>query len=155
MMLRVTSYKPYGVGFGAALSVLGVAMIWGISQLPEAAAYAAVGPKAFPRMVGAGMALTGLAVIREALVAAPAGEAVEYDVTPILLISASLIFAALALNWLGWIVSATVVFSATAWGFGERRWLASTLVGAALAAAIFVLFNFALKLNLPVGILGF
>lgn len=154
--MRIGSYKPYGVAFGAAIAVLGVAMIWGISQLPDTASYAAVGPKVFPQLVGGGMALTGLAVIREALAPSPPDETGgDYDLGPILLISAALVFAAIALDGLGWVITATIVFGATAWAFGERRLVATALIGLALAAAAYVFFNYVLRLNLPAGIVGF
>lgn len=154
-MLRMTSYKPYGVAFGAALALLGAAMIWAISFLPDTAAYAAVGPKMFPRLVGAGLILTGLAVIHEAMTSMPGDEDIEYDVLPILVISAGLIFAAFALERLGWILTATVVFFMTAWAFGERRRLATVAIGLALSAGTYLLFNYALQLSLPAGILRF
>jgi putative tricarboxylic transport membrane protein len=155
-MLRMTSYKPYGVAFGAALALLGAAMIWVISLLPDTAAYAAVGPKMFPRLVGGGLILTGLAVIREAMSIVPGGEdAIEYDVLPILAISAGLIFAAFALERLGWILTATVVFFVTAWALGERRRLATIAIGLALSGGTYLLFNYALQLSLPAGILRF
>ena len=64
--MRMTTSKPYGAMFGTALCLLGLGMIWEISALPDAASYAAVGPRVFPYMVGTGMALTGVAVIVEA-----------------------------------------------------------------------------------------
>lgn len=155
-MLRMTSYKPFGVAFGAALALLGGAMIWAISLLPDTAAYAAVGPKMFPRLIGGGLILTGFAVIREAVTAGPgSADAVEYDVLPILTISAGLIFAAFALERLGWILTATVIFFVTAWAFGERRRLATVAIGLALSTGTYLLFNYALQLSLPAGILRF
>lgn len=155
--MRIATTKPYAALFGVALVLLGCGMVWSISTLEATAAYAAVGPAVFPSLVGGGMALVGLAVIAEAFVRPleREEEAVEYDLLPVLLVIAGLVFASYALEVLGWVLTATVVFSATAWAFGNRRLLATALIGLAVASVTYLLFNYALELNLPPGVLGF
>jgi putative tricarboxylic transport membrane protein len=46
-----------------------------------------------------------------------------------------------------------MLFVAVARGFTSRRWLSNALVGLAVSAFIFAVFNYGLGLQLPAGIL--
>lgn len=56
--------------------------------------------------------------------------------------------------WLGWILSATVLFTAVAHALGNRRHLTVVLAGLALASAIQVVFSGMLGISLPAGFVG-
>ncbi|ALL77583.1 hypothetical protein AD006_23845 [Pseudonocardia sp. EC080610-09] len=58
------------------------------------------------------------------------------------------------LPWLGWILSATGLFTAVAAALGNRRWLPVVLAGLALASAIQVVFSGLLGISLPAGFVG-
>lgn len=58
------------------------------------------------------------------------------------------------LPWLGWILSATGLFTALAAALGNRRWLPVVLAGLALASAIQVVFSGLLGISLPAGFVG-
>lgn len=58
------------------------------------------------------------------------------------------------LPFLGWILSATGLFTAVAAALGNRRWLPVVLAGLALASAIQVVFSGLLGISLPAGFVG-
>ncbi|OLL71377.1 Tricarboxylate transport protein TctB [Pseudonocardia sp. Ae168_Ps1] len=58
------------------------------------------------------------------------------------------------LPWLGWILSATGLFTALAAALGNRKWLPVVLAGLALASAIQVVFSGLLGISLPAGFVG-
>jgi putative tricarboxylic transport membrane protein len=57
----------------------------------------------------------------------------------------------LLLETLGWIPSSTILFMVVARAFGSRKIVKDAILGLALTAASFGLFNYGLDLNLPVG----
>lgn len=61
---------------------------------------------------------------------------------------------ALLLPHLGWILAGALVFWCTAHGFGSRRPLFDVLVALFLSSLVYLVFDTALGLNLPSGILG-
>ena len=58
------------------------------------------------------------------------------------------------LPWLGWILSATGLFTAVAAALGNRRWFPVVLAGLALASAVQVVFSGLLGISLPAGFVG-
>ena len=60
----------------------------------------------------------------------------------------------LVLPWLGWILSATGLFTAIAAALGNRKWIPVVLAGLALASAIQVVFSGMLGISLPAGFVG-
>lgn len=61
---------------------------------------------------------------------------------------------ALTLELLGWIIGAAALFWCVARGFGERRYIASAVVGLAASSVAYIAFDMMLGLSLPSGILG-
>lgn len=68
-------------------------------------------------------------------------------------VGAFLIFI-LGLNYLGWLISATLLFALVAVGLGNRSYLTCLLAGLGQAAAIQILFSGLLGVALPAGFLG-
>lgn len=139
--------------FGAGLAALGMFIGIETTSMPAGPAYAAVGPRAFPGMIGVGLVFVGLLHIRLAL-KGTAGDSQEaaYDWSAMSWIAGTLAAQILLLRWVGWIPAATLVFMGVARGFGSRRPVRDALIGAVLAAGTFTLFNYALGLDLPVGL---
>lgn len=113
--------------------------------------YAKVGPAAFLWFSG------GLLVLCGALVAwyaqKPPADAVPSEIRGPLVIMAGLIASPLLMGPLGFIPTATVIFTATAYGLGSRRTLRDAAIGAILSTVAFFVFAHGLNLRLPMGTL--
>jgi putative tricarboxylic transport membrane protein len=145
------SLKIGEAGLGIAVLALGTFIAFETSRAPGAA-NAVIGPALFPYLIGAGLILVGLALLREALVGHIAHErGLELDGVAVALVSAGLVIQMLFLETLGWIPASTILFMVVARAFGSRRIVKDAILGLALTAASFGLFNYGLDLNLPVG----
>lgn len=140
---------------GGGVLALGVFVAIGTARLEVAPTHAAVGPRLFPFLVAAGLVLVGLAVLREAFFGHVAHErgGLALDGAAVGWVSAGLVAQMLLIERVGWIPTAALLFAATARAFGSRRPLLDALIGAALAAAAFLVFNQGLGLSLPAGTL--
>jgi putative tricarboxylic transport membrane protein len=150
-MITGRSLKIGEAGLGAAVLALGAFIAFETSQAPGAA-NAVVGPALFPYLISAGLILVGLALLREALTGHIAhAQGLELDGTAVVLVAVGLIVQMLLLETLGWIPASTILFMVVARAFGSRKIVKDALLGLALTAASFGLFNYGLDLNLPVG----
>jgi putative tricarboxylic transport membrane protein len=116
---------------------------------------AVVGPALFPYLISAGLVIVGVALLREAIsghVAHAGG--MELDWIAVALVSAGLIIQMFLLETLGWIPASALLFMAVARAFGSRRLVIDAVLGIALTAASFVVFNYGLGLNLPGGVIA-
>jgi putative tricarboxylic transport membrane protein len=116
---------------------------------------AVVGPALFPYLISAGLVIVGVALLREAIsghVAHAGG--MELDWIAVALVSAGLIIQMFLLETLGWIPASALLFMAVARAFGSRRLGIDAVLGIALTAASFVVFNYGLGLNLPGGVIA-
>ena len=144
----------------AGVAALGAVVLWGSFHLPTGGGYAQVGPGVVPRIVGVGLLLVGALLVREALAGGFRGldEAEErrlgMDWAAFAWITAGIIAYGLAIVRAGFVLSSIALFVLVARGFGSRRWLMNTVIGALLASAIFALFNSGLGLTLPAGVLA-
>jgi len=66
----------------------------------------------------------------------------------------SVLVFALTLHYIGWVVGAALLFWCVARGFGERRPVASLVVGLTVSSLTYIAFDMGLGLSLPSGILG-
>jgi putative tricarboxylic transport membrane protein len=145
------SLKIGEAGLGAAVLALGAFIAFETSRAPGAA-NAVVGPALFPYLVSAGLILVGLALLREALTGHIAhAQGLELDGIAVVLVAVGLIVQMLLLETLGWIPASTILFMVVARAFGSRKIVKDAILGLALTAASFGLFNYGLDLNLPVG----
>lgn len=145
------SLKLGEAGLGAAVLALGGFIAFQTAQAPGAA-NAVVGPALFPYLISAGLMVVGLALLREALAGHIAHEGgIELDGGAVALVSGGLIAQLLLLEWLGFVPASTVLFMVGARAFGSRRPLVDAVLGLALTGLAFVLFNYGLDLNLPLG----
>lgn len=135
---------------GLGLLVLAAIVALDASRLPAGALYG-VGPAAPAIIVAAGLTLLGIAT----LVAAWRGaseEAPSVDAGPVLaiLFGLALLIAVVALGG-GFVPAFTILFAATAWGFGSRALHWDLAIGFTLALAIYLSFTKLLALTLPQG----
>jgi putative tricarboxylic transport membrane protein len=110
-----------------------------------------LGSRLLPYIVAAGLALTGLALLVAAFVRRSPSEEQAFDLVPIVLIVLALVVPTVFIRMLGWIPVAAIVFALGARAFGSRRLALDLALGLAFGAGTFLLFNYALGLNLPAG----
>ena len=124
----------------------------GAFAIPGEAAYAGVGPRAVPILVGAALTLAGLgfavSVVRGAEF--PATESPP-DRRALAWLIGGLVAAGLLIQPIGFALTAAVVFTATARAFSSRRLPMDTLVGLVLGAIVYVAFARGLGVSLPAG----
>jgi putative tricarboxylic transport membrane protein len=152
--------RPKGqIAVSAGVLALGAAVLAGAWELPAGGGYAQVGPGVVPRIVGAGLLLLGALLLREALTGGFRGVDEEAEVhlpmdwAAFAWVGGGIVAHALLVERAGFLIASTLLFIAVARGFASRRWLSNALVGLAVAAFIFAVFNYALGLQLPAGVL--
>lgn len=147
------------LALAAGVVAAGAFVLWGSFHLPTGGGYAQVGPGMVPRIVGAGLLVLGVLLVREALAGGFLGldEAEErrlgMDWAAFAWIGAGLVGHGLLVERLGFVLASTLLFMVVARAFGSRRWALNALSGVLLSAAVFAVFNYALGLNLPAGVL--
>jgi putative tricarboxylic transport membrane protein len=139
-----------GLAIAAALLVAAVAVLWDAGGLSLAATYG-IGPKAMPYVIATGLVL--LAVANAAMAwrgGFPPRE--DFDARAIVLILGGFAVLIAIIDFGGGFIPATaILFAATAAAFGRRAFHIDLAVGAALAVAVFLLFDKLLTLSLPAG----
>jgi putative tricarboxylic transport membrane protein len=136
--------------------VLALGLFIGIETalIEVAPSQATVGPRLFPFLVATGLVVVGLLVLREAFFGHVAHErGFELDWLAVALISAGLLVQMFLLETIGWIPATTILFVAVTRAFGSRRLLIDAAIGVVLASLAFVIFNYGLGLDLPLGTL--
>ncbi|MDN3554832.1 tripartite tricarboxylate transporter TctB family protein [Halomonas maura] len=139
--------------FGVLMIVLAVAYGWGTTQFPEPfGGTEAVGPETFPRLLAVVLALSSLYMV----VRPDPDNAWPWSRTGVELIIAVvvLILYAMLLQPLGFIISTTLAVGTLCWRMGSAP-VRAFVTGAASGVVVFLLFNFALDLALPLGLLSF
>ena len=129
--------------------MLGIAVAVVARGFPGGSIYDALGPRLLPYIVAAGLALSGLAILIGAFRKRNEYEAL--DLVPVLWIVGALIIPIVLIRTLGWIPVAALVFALGARAFASRSVLLDLALGLAFGIVTFVLFNYALGLNLPAG----
>lgn len=138
--------------FGVLLLILAVAYGYGASQFPVPfGGQEAVGPETFPIMLSI---ILGIGAVY--MVIKP-DEDVKWPAVSMLvelaIVSVVLALFAFALEYLGFVLSATPAVAFLCWRMGATP-VKSLLTGVITAVVIYVLFTRVLELALPSGILG-
>lgn len=141
-------------------------------RVPEGTTFP--GPQFFPAIIATGLytfaALLVIGTVRELraapatataraegageIDAPPAERAVRIDARSMAWVVISFAVFALALNVLGWLIAASLLFWCVARGFGARKPLQTLAVGLTVSATAYIGFDMLLGLPLPSGILG-
>lgn len=143
----------------AGYLALGVVMLGLVPTIEAATGYAGIGARFFPTIIGTGITALGLALVgdvwREGFAELDEEGAAKLptDWAAFAWVSASLIAAGLLIERAGFILACTVLFVCATRSFGDRRTLLNAGIGALLATAVFVAFNYGLGFTLPAGIL--
>ncbi|MFC4115866.1 tripartite tricarboxylate transporter TctB family protein [Nonomuraea zeae] len=139
----------------AALVVLAQAV-----AIPQGNGYQAVGPRAFPLLVGGGLAVVAVIGVVQAFRPGAAGaresepdEAGSTHWPSVLWLVGALAGYALLLVPAGYWQTTTVFFVAVARVLGSRRPVRDVLVGLVLALATYFLFDRLLGISLPPGLI--
>lgn len=138
---------------GVGLLLLALVLWLDAARLP-AFTTAGVGPAAAPRLVGALVALLGVAhlVLAWRRHGAAIGEPSHGNLASLAWVMAALVGLMAAIGFeAGFIAGSTWLFAATARGFGERLSVKSVGIGLALSVAVYLFFTRVLSLALPAG----
>lgn len=146
----------------AVLAVVGMFLIVDAMSLTNAFAKVdPVGPKLFPIALGIGLlvcaVMFGVAILRGDTGEAEEGEDIDLsepsDWRTVGLLIAVFVATILVIVPLGWAITGTFLFAASATVLGNRHWVRNIAIGAALAFGSFYLFYVGLGIPLPAGIL--
>ncbi|WP_192036756.1 tripartite tricarboxylate transporter TctB family protein [Halomonas sp. YLGW01] len=140
--------------FGVLMIVLAVAYGWGATQFPEpfGGGAEAVGPETFPKLLAVVLTLSSLYMI----VRPDPDNAWPWSRTGLELVIAVvvLVLYAMLLQPLGFIPSTLLAVGTLCWRMGAPP-VKAYLTGAIAGVVVFLIFNFALDLALPLGLLDF
>ena len=148
------------VAVAGGVLAIGALILAGSFYLPTGGGYAQVGPGVVPRVVGAGLVLLGVFLLREAIGGGFNGvdEAAEaklpMDWAAFAWVSGGIIGYGLLVESAGFVIASTLLFILVARGFNSRRWLLNAVTGLVLAIIVFAIFNYGLGLTLPAGVIA-
>ena len=143
--------------WGLLILLFGGADVWHAGTFPPMPGQN-VGPSLFPRLIGGGLVVGGLLLIRKRPGGAPPAHWIQFDdwvhrpraVLDFILVIGTLVFYALAVNALGFFVTAWLVLATLFTAFGVRlRWVAP--LAAVVTAGLHVGFYTLLRVPLPWG----
>lgn len=145
-----------GLWVGLALLILSSLMVFSTATMRLPPNYSKVGPQVFPYAAALVLAILGLNFLWRALAHHPdrlMPDTDKTDIVAVASVTAGFLVFILALQPLGFVLSAACLFVAVARGFGSQRWLRDFGIGLALSVAAFLVFTRLLDLQLPAGIL--
>ena len=141
------------------LIALGTFIVYETQTIAETQGYAQIGPRLFPYLIGAGLAICGAVLAWQAFSGGwhhvPLDEAHdEPDWVAFGIISAGVILHMIIIGWAGFIIASTALFVMVARGFGSKRIVRDAIIAVVLATVVFIIFTLALGLALPKGPFG-
>jgi putative tricarboxylic transport membrane protein len=142
------------------LLVLGVYIVYHAGGIAESQGYEQLGPRLFPALIGAGLALFGVALTWHVLTGGwrnmPQDQEAHKlpDWKAFLFLSAGVIVQMTLVKSIGFTFATTLLFFAVTYGFGSRRLVRDALIGLSISVFSFYLFTLVLKLHLPASPLG-
>jgi putative tricarboxylic transport membrane protein len=145
------------VGIGVVL--LGLLCLWQAAIIPQTPIYAQVGPKFVPYLVGALVTVIGAGLVVQALRGGWSADMEEVRDAPptnwraLGLVGAGLLANLLLIDWLGFVIAASIQFVLVSAGFGSRRPGRDLLIGLAVTLSAFLAFDKLLGVNIGSGIL--
>jgi putative tricarboxylic transport membrane protein len=143
-------------------AAFGAAVIWQTTQIRLTPAYAMVGPRAIPNIVGVGLVAVGLWLLVEAVTgrgAGPAAGSEDVDLSlptdwrAVGLVALALVAYLVLIEPAGFVVASTLLFAGAAFAMGSRRPARDAALGLLLALALYLGFTRGLGLDLPAGVL--
>ncbi len=158
--------KPFPWGdLLVALGVLGLGVYFalGAAAIRVLPSYARIGPRFFPYLVAVGLLVCGTLLLVQALrgQAAQPEEAEDVDAAArsdwraVGVLGLALLLDLLLIRPLGFVLASTILFWGVAFGFGDRHYFRTPLIGLALSSLVYLAFTRLLDLRLPAGVLPF
>lgn len=139
---------------GAFAMALGIAVALIARGFEGGSAYDVLGPRLMPFIIATGLVLTGLPILIGALRRKDGATREPIEVGPVLLVATALLVPILLLGTLGWIPVCALIFAIGARAFASRTPVRDLGLGLGLGVVSFIVFNYVLGLNLPVGSLA-
>jgi len=141
------------------LLALGLYILLQARDIAGAQAYEQLGPRLFPLLIGAGMAVCGAGLLWQGLSGGWRGMPPQDvyrrpDWFAFGLIGTALVLHMALIGLIGFVFATTLMFMLVARGFGSYRWRRDAAIGATVSLLAFYLFTRALGLNLPASPLG-
>ena len=139
--------------------LLGLLCLWQAAIIPQTPIYAQVGPKFVPYLVGALVTVIGAGLVVQALRGGWSADMEEVRDAPptnwraLGLVGAGLLANLLLIDWLGFVIAASIQFVLVSAGFGSRRPGRDLLIGLAVTLSAFLAFDKLLGVNIGSGIL--
>ena len=145
------------VAIGSGVIALAAVVFVTTAQMARAPAYAHVGPAVMAYAVATGLAVMGALVLAQGLrggrpALAEDGGAMA-PTARILWLVGGLVTNVLLMPWLGFVLTSTLLFGATARAFGSDRFVRDIAIGFALAVAAHVGFARLLGIDLGGGVI--
>ena len=143
-------------------AAFGAAVVWQATQIRLTPAYAKVGPRVIPYIVGTGLVMVGVWLAVEALTgraAAPSAESEDADPTlptdwqTVGLLALALVAYLLLIELGGFVVASALLYAGAAFAMGSRRVARDIATGVVLATMLYVGFTRGLGVRLPAGVL--
>lgn len=147
--------------FGVLLLGLGVVVLLDARTLPPSTSASGIGAAFFPTIVSIVTMAVALALLVQVL-RGSRGEADEgegdvdvsvFHVRAMLVVLGAFIWYALALERVGYVLTAFVTFWAIAYAVGARRYVRDGIISLAIAVVVYVGFTRGLSISLPAGLL--
>jgi putative tricarboxylic transport membrane protein len=148
--------------FLAALVLgLGIFVIIGTADVRAASSAIGLGPRFFPFLVGGALVLIGVFYVIDVLrgghgdpeESEDIDESATTDWRAVMLVGGVFLGFALLVDWLGWIVAATLLFFGIAWTLGSRHPLRTAAISVVLSLSTYLIFVKGLGVTLPGGLL--
>ena len=154
---RLGRMGPALLGVGVLL--LSAISAYGVSDIPTSFLGGPVGPRAFPMVVTAGLAICGILLVVDAVRGAlqvPEESRIDWEKESG---NVGWFVAGLALNILliapiGFVLASGPMFACIARSFGSRRWLRNLVIGLVFAFVVHLLFRYVLGVTIGIGTLG-
>jgi len=144
---------------GVVVLALGGLSLWQAAAIPASPIYAQVGPKLVPYVVAVLLLVLGAGLLGSALRGGWSHTLEDMQHAPptnwraLGLLGAGLLVQLALIDWLGFVISATIQFVLVAAAFGSRNPLRDLAIGAAVTLAAYLGFDRALGVNIGAGIL--
>ncbi|CAG0976150.1 hypothetical protein BURK1_01493 [Burkholderiales bacterium] len=146
------------IAVSLALVALALFVFGQLPSIPADGGYSVLGPRFAPMLVGVGLLAVGLMLLRQALAggwrAMPPPPDEPLHRPAFLWIAGGMALHMAIIGTVGFTLASTLLFVLVARGFGSRRPAHDAIVGAVLAASVFLFFTRILRLALPASPLG-
>ena len=147
------------LGVGLFVVLLGLLTLYAAWAIPDSPLYAQVGARAVPYLVGAILVVLGAALSFVALRGGWSGENEEAMAAPptnwraLGLLGAGLLVQIALIDWLGFVMAATIRYVLVGAAFGSRHPLRDLAIGIVVTLGAFLGFSRLLGVNIGAGVL--